>query len=100
MSQSDILQMAAGSSPTCDCLGFLASLDRPPDRRRFVGGWDFVASRSGNARGGRRNVDYSMRTNLARPSSFIRLSDLTAIATSVTRHVSSRDFKVSPMTRL
>jgi hypothetical protein len=25
---TDILQMATGSSPTCDCLGFLASADR------------------------------------------------------------------------
>jgi hypothetical protein len=40
------------------------------------------------------------RTDIARPSWFIRLRDLMAIATSVARRVSWRDFKVSPMTRL
>ena len=47
-----------------------------------------------------RGIDYATRTKLACPSSLIRLSDLIAIATSVTRRASSRDFKVSPMTRL
>jgi len=46
------------------------------------------------------SFDHAIRTNFARPSSFIRLRDLTAIATSVVRRASWRDFMVSPMTRL
>jgi hypothetical protein len=46
------------------------------------------------------SFDHATRTNFARPSSFIRLRDLTAIATSVARRVSWRDFMASPMTRL
>jgi hypothetical protein len=49
---------------------------------------------------GRGGFDHAIRENFARPSWFIRLRDLTAIATSVARRVSWRDFKVSPMTRL
>jgi len=47
-----------------------------------------------------RGFDHATQTNCARPSSFIRLSDLTAIATSVARRASWRHFNVSPMTRL
>src|SRR5271170_6503953 len=47
-----------------------------------------------------RGFDHATRTNLALPSLVIRLSDLTAIATSVARRASRRDFNVSPMTRL
>jgi hypothetical protein len=46
------------------------------------------------------SFDYAIRTNFAGPSSFMRLRDLTAIATSVARRVSWRDFKASRMTRL
>ena len=47
-----------------------------------------------------RGFDHATRTNFALPSLVIRLSDLTAIATSVARRASRRDFNVSPMTRL
>ena len=46
------------------------------------------------------SFDHAIRTNFARPNSFIRLRDLTAITTSVARRVSWRDFRASPMTRL
>ncbi len=36
---ADIRQMAAGSGPTCHRFALLTSPDRPPDRRRLVGGW-------------------------------------------------------------
>ncbi len=45
--------MAAGSSQICDRLWLLASPDRPPDRRPFVGGW-------------RRGVSRRMRTGVRR----------------------------------
>src|SRR5450755_4147304 len=48
----------------------------------------------------RGGFDHAIRENCARPSWFIRLRDLMAIATSVARRVSWRDFRVSPMTRL
>jgi hypothetical protein len=54
----------------------------------------------GNVFGRWISFDHAIRTNFARPSWFIRLRDLTAIATSVARRASWRDFKVSPMTRL
>ena len=47
-----------------------------------------------------RGFDHATRTNFALPSLVIRLSDLTAIATSVARRASRWDFNVSPMTRL
>ncbi len=53
-----------------------------------------------DAFGRRRRFDHATRTNFARPSAFLRLSDLTAIATSVAGRASWRDFSVSPMTRL
>jgi hypothetical protein len=59
-----------------------------------------VARRFRKVRRRRRGIIYATRTKLACPSLRIRLSDLIAIATSVTRRASSRDFKVSPMTRL
>jgi len=59
-----------------------------------------VARRFRKARRRRRGIIYATRTKSACPSLRIRLSDLIAIATSVTRRASSRDFKVSPMTRL
>ena len=61
---------------------------------------DFVAWRLRSARWRRREINYATRTQMACPRSRIRLSDLTAIATSVTRRASSRDFKISPITRL
>jgi hypothetical protein len=61
---------------------------------------DFVAWRLRSARWRRRESNYATRTQMACPRSRIRLSDLTAIATSVTRRASSRDFKISPITRL
>src|SRR5271165_5058537 len=61
---------------------------------------DFVAWRLRSARWRRREINYATRTQMACPRSRIRLSDLTAIATSVTRRASSRDFKKSPITRL
>ena len=59
-----------------------------------------VARRFRKARRRRRGIIYATRPKSACPSLRIRLSDLIAIATSVTRRASSRDFKVSPMTRL
>ena len=59
-----------------------------------------VARSLGDAGRHSRGLDYVTRTKLACPSSRMRLSDLTAIATPVTRRASSRDFNVSPMTRL
>ena len=59
-----------------------------------------VASRLGSAHVSIRRLVYTTRANLACPSSRMRLRDLTAIATSVTRLASLRDFNVSPMTRL
>ena len=59
-----------------------------------------VAWRLRRARRIRGTTVYMMRMNLACPSSPMRLSDLTAILTSVTRRASSRDFNASPMTRL
>jgi|ERR1700735_539774 len=44
--------------------------------------------------------DHARRMNCARPSSRIRLSALTAIATSALRRSSARDLRASPMTRL
>src|SRR5271165_1947306 len=68
---------------------------------RMVYLWrDFVAWRLRRARWRRREINYATRTQMACPRSRIRLSDLTAIATSVTRRASSRDFKISPITRL
>src|SRR5208282_2565791 len=61
---------------------------------------DFVAWRLRRARWRRREINYATRTQMACPRSRIRLSDLTAIATSVTRRASSRNFKISPITRL
>src|SRR5208282_2448624 len=61
---------------------------------------DFVAWRLRRARWRRREINYATRTQMACPRSRIRLSDFTAIATSVTRRASSRDFKISPITRL
>ena len=61
---------------------------------------DFVAWRLRRARWRRREINYATRTQMACPRSRIRLSDLTAIETSVTRRASSRDFKISPITRL
>src|SRR5271165_4252626 len=61
---------------------------------------DFVAWRLRSASWRRREINYATRTQMACPRSRIRLSDLTAIATSVTRRASSRDFKISPITRL
>jgi hypothetical protein len=54
-----------------------------------------VARRFRKARRRRRGIIYATRTKLACPSLRIRLSDLIAMATSVTRRASSRDFKVS-----
>ena len=68
------------------------------DIRRFPA--DFVAWRLRRARWRRREINYATRTQMACSRSRIRLSDLTAIATSVTRRASSRDFKMSPITRL
>ncbi len=65
-----------------------------------VTGRDFVAWMLRSARWRRREINYATRTQMACPRSRIRLSDLTAIATSVTRRPSSRDFKLSPITRL
>jgi fumarate hydratase class II len=59
-----------------------------------------VARRLRKTRRRRRGIVYATRTKLACPSLRIRLSDLIAMATSVTRRASSRDFKASPMTRL
>jgi len=59
-----------------------------------------VARRFRKARRRRLGINYATLTKLACPSLRIRLSDLIAIATSVTRRASSCDFKVSPMTRL
>jgi transposase len=61
---------------------------------------DFVAWSLRSARWRRREINYATRTQMACPRSRIRLSDLTAIATSVARRASSRDFKISPITRL
>jgi hypothetical protein len=47
-----------------------------------------------------RGFDHATRTNFALPSLVIRLSDLTAMATSVARRASWREFSASPMTRL
>ena len=44
--------------------------------------------------------DHARRMNCAGPSSRIRLSALTAIATSALRRSSARDLRASPMTRL
>ena len=68
------------------------------DAKRTV--MDLVASRLGSAHVSIRRLVYTTRANLACPSSRMRLRDLTAIATSVTRLASLRDFNVSPMTRL
>src|ERR1019366_2221749 len=59
-----------------------------------------VARRFRKARRRRLGINYATLTKLACPSLRVRLSDLIAMATSVTRRASSRDFKVSPMTRL
>lgn len=61
---------------------------------------DFVAWRLRSAHWRRRGAVYATREQMACPKSRIRLRDLTAIATSVSRRASSRDFSVSPMTRL
>src|SRR5208282_3146891 len=55
---------------------------------------DIVAWRLRRARWRRREINYATRTQMACPRSRIRLSDFTAIATSVTRRASSRDFKI------
>ena len=59
-----------------------------------------VARRVRKAQRRGRGIIYATRTKSACPSLRIRLRDLIAMATSVTRRASSRDFKVSPMTRL
>ena len=59
-----------------------------------------VASRSEFAHLPLLRLFHVRRTNLACPSSHMRLSDLTVIATSVIRRASPRDFNVSPTTRL
>jgi len=69
-------------------------------RRAFDTRRGLVARRFRKARRRRLGINYATLTKLACPSLRIRLSDLIAIATSVTRRASSRDFKVSPMTRL
>ncbi len=61
---------------------------------------DLGARRLGDACRRPRRGDYTTRPKWACPSSRMRLRDLTAMATSVTRRASSRDFNVSPMTRL
>jgi len=52
----------------------------------------FVAQRVESAQRRRREVNYATRTQIACPRSRIRLRDLTAIATSVMRRPSLRDF--------
>ena len=47
-----------------------------------------------------RRITQATRTNLACPNSRIRLSDLTAMTTSVARRASWREFSASPMTHL
>jgi hypothetical protein len=65
-----------------------------------VAGGGVVARSSRAAHRCMREINYATREQMACPRSRIRLSDLTAIATSVFRRASSRDFRVSPTTRL
>ena len=75
-------------------------IDRETAGSNFKDERGLVARRFRKARRRRRGIIYATHTKLACPSFRIRLSDLIAMATSVTRRASSRDFKVSPMTRL